>query len=74
MDRVFLAMFMRENFSLCFGKAGPKTWEKRLFLMDNDPSQTSKKAMSEIESKLLRTSLRSSWKMSRDYSAKYENS
>ena len=55
MDGVFFAKFMRENFNLCFGKAGPKACEKRLFLMDNDPFQTSKKAMSaltEIESKL----------------------
>jgi transposase len=45
MDGVFFAKCIRENFNLCFGKAGPKAYGKRLFLMDNDPSQTSKKAM-----------------------------
>ena len=55
MDGVFFVKFIRENFNLCSGKAGPKVCKKRLFLMDNDPSQTSKKAtsaLSEIESKL----------------------
>lgn len=55
MDGQFFARFVRENFNLCFAKAGPKAYGQRLFLMDNDPSQTSKKAMSaltQIESEL----------------------
>ena len=30
-------------------KAGPKAQSKRLFVMDNDPSQTSKKAMDALQ-------------------------
>ena len=48
MDGGFFAKFIREHFNLCFGKAGPKAYGKRSFLMDNDPSQTSKKAMSAL--------------------------
>ena len=42
------ADFIKNNFNLCFGEAGPKTGGKRLFVMDNDPCQTSKKAMSAL--------------------------
>ena len=55
MDGTFFAQFIRNHFNLCFGKAGPKAYGKRLFLMDNDPSQTSKKslsALSDIECEL----------------------
>ena len=45
MNGDFFAQFIKNNFNLCFGKAGPKTDGKRLFVMDNDPCQTSKKAM-----------------------------
>ncbi|CAB4014173.1 Transposable element Tcb1 transposase [Paramuricea clavata] len=45
MNGDFLAEFIQNNFNLCFGKAGPKTGRKRLLVMDNDPCQTSKKAM-----------------------------
>ena len=56
-NRDFFAQFIKSNFNLCFGKAGPKTDGKRLmFVMDNDPCQTSKKAMlalTQIECELL---------------------
>ena len=45
-----------------FGKAGPKADGKRLFVMDNDPCQTSKKAMlalAQIECELHRIPPRS---------------
>ena len=44
----FFAKFIGESFNLCFGKAGPKVDGKRIFVMDNDPSQTSKMAMSAL--------------------------
>lgn len=55
MDGNFFYNFIKTHFNLCFGKAGRKAFRKRIFVMDNDPSQTSKKAMSalkEIESDL----------------------
>ena len=55
MDGTFFAQFIRNHFNLCFGKAGPKAYGRRLFLIDNDPSQTSKKSLStlsDIEYKL----------------------
>ena len=55
MDGTFFAQFIRNHFNLCFGKAGPEAYGRRLFLMDNDPSQTSKKslsALSDIECEL----------------------
>ena len=48
----FFAAFIREHFNLTFAKAGPKADGRRLFVMDNDPSQTSriaKLALEEIE-------------------------
>ena len=42
---VFFANFLKEHFNLCFGKARPKIDGKRVFVMDNDPSQTSKVAL-----------------------------
>ena len=62
MNRDFFAQFIKSNFNLCFGKAGPKTDGKRLFVMDNDPCQTSKKAMlalTQIECELHRIPPRS---------------
>ena len=40
----FFATFIREHFNLTFAKAGPKADGRRLFVMDNDPSQTSRAA------------------------------
>ena len=48
MNGDFFADFIKNNFNLCFGKAGPKTGGKRLFVMDNDPCQTSKKAITAL--------------------------
>jgi len=48
MNGIFFAEFVKNNFNLLFGKAGPKQNGQRLFVMDNDPSQTSYKALSEI--------------------------
>ena len=48
MDGAFFAEFIKTHFNLCFGKAGPKTYGRRLFVMDNDPCQTSKKALSAL--------------------------
>ena len=48
----FFVTFIREHFNLIFAKAGPKADGRRLFVMDNDPSQTSriaKLALEEIE-------------------------
>ena len=58
----FFANFIRQHFNLCFGRAGPKRDGKRLFVMDNDPSQVSKLAMSalrEIECELSKIPSRS---------------
>lgn len=58
----FFANFIRQHFNLCFGRAGPKEDGKSLFVMDNDPSQVSKLAMSaprEIECKLSKIPSRS---------------
>ena len=44
--------FIREHFNLTFANAGPKADGRRLLVMDNDPSQTSriaKLALEEIE-------------------------
>ena len=53
----FFAQFIRQHFNITFAKAGPKVQSKRIFVMDNDPSQTSKKAMEalhDIEAELHR--------------------
>ena len=50
MDGAFFAEFIKTHFDLCYGR--------RLFVMDNDPCQTSKKALSalvQIECDLHRT-------------------
>lgn len=62
MNGKFFASFIRQHFNLCFGKAGPKRDGKRLFVMDNDPSQISKmaeNALTDIECELLRIPPRS---------------
>ena len=45
----FFANFIREHFNLRFAHAGPKRDGKRIFVMDNDPSQVSKVAMRALE-------------------------
>ena len=42
---VFFANFLKEHLNLPFGKPRPKIDRKRVFVMDNDPSQTSKVAL-----------------------------
>lgn len=52
----FFAMFIRSHFNLAFGQAGPKMNGRRLFVMDNDPSQRSKvasNALKDVEAELL---------------------
>ena len=62
MSGEFFGLFIRRNFNLAFAQAGPKTNGRRLFVMDNDPSQRSKaaaKALKDIEAKLLEIPARS---------------
>jgi transposase len=40
MDGDFFYNFIKKHFNLTFAKAGPKRYRKRIFVMDNDPSQT----------------------------------
>ena len=52
MNAAFFSQFIKDNFNSCFAQAGPKKNGKRLFVMDNDPSQNSKasvRAMKEIK-------------------------
>ena len=58
----FFVQLIRQHFNITFAKAGPKAQSKRIFVMDNDPSQTSKKAMEalhDIEAELHRLPSRS---------------
>ena len=53
---IFFAQFIRDHFNLTFAKAGPKRNGRRLFIMDNDPSQRSKaaaRALAAVEGELL---------------------
>jgi transposase len=62
MNGKFFANFIKNNFNICYAKAGPKHDGKRLFVMDNDPSQSSKAAMNalrSVESELLKIPARS---------------
>lgn len=62
MDGPYFAKFIKDNFNLTFARAGPKYCRKRIFVMDNDPSQTSKaamKALHSIEAELLKIPARS---------------
>ena len=62
MDGDFFAEFIRQHFNMCFARCGPKQNGRRLFLMDNDPSQTSKaarKALDDTEAELHRIPARS---------------
>ena len=60
----FFEKFVREHFNLCFAKCGLKKNGRRLFLMDNDPSQTSRpkaarEAMQDIEAEFHKIPARS---------------
>ena len=62
MNGPFFASFIKDHFNITFAKAGPKHCGSRIFVMDNDPSQTSKVAMEAlrtIEAKLLEIPARS---------------
>ena len=39
MDGQFFAQFIRTHFNIAFARSGPKRYGRRLFIMDNDPSQ-----------------------------------
>ena len=49
MNGTFFAAFVREHLDITFAKAGPKTNGRRLFIMDNDPSQRSRAAQMALE-------------------------
>ena len=49
MNGTFFAQFIRTHFNIAFGRAGPKQNGRRLFVMDNDPSQRSKQAQKAVE-------------------------
>ena len=52
LNGAFFAEFIRKHFNICFARCGPKDGGRRLFVMDNDPSQTSKvakRALDEVE-------------------------
>ena len=49
MNAVFFSQFIKDNFNSCFTQAGPKRNGRRLFLMDNDPSQNSKASVTAME-------------------------
>ena len=49
MNGTFFAAFVREHLNITFAKAGSKTNGRRLFIMDNDPSQRSRAAQMALE-------------------------
>ena len=49
MNGTFFAQFIRMHFNIAFGRAGLKQNGRRLFVMDNDPSQRSKRAQKAVE-------------------------
>jgi hypothetical protein len=62
MNRKFFANFIKNNFNIRYAKAGPKHSRKHLFVVDNDPSQSSKASMNalrSVESELLKIPARS---------------
>ena len=62
MDAKYFGKFVREKLNACFARAGPRNDGKRIFVMDNDPSQTSKsglEAISSIEAEFHRIPARS---------------
>lgn len=48
LNAAFFAGFIKDHFNLTFAKAGPKANQSRIFVMDNDPSQTSMMSMAAI--------------------------
>jgi len=50
MNGCFFAKFINDHFNCCFARCGPKDCGKRIFVMDNDPSQTSRAALNAINS------------------------
>ena len=55
LNGVYFSQLIRNHFNLCFAAAGPKTNGNRLFVMDNDPSQTSRlacEAMNDVEAEM----------------------
>ena len=50
MNRPFFASFIKQHFNLCFAKAGPRRGQRHIFIMDNDPPQSSKIAKTAFES------------------------
>ena len=55
MNSAFFASFIRYHFNNAFARASPKNNGKRVFIMDNDPSQgrrASTTALEEIEAEL----------------------
>ena len=56
MNGEYFGQFIRTHFNITFARAGPKMNGRRLFVMDNDPSQRSKSAtmaLTDIEAELL---------------------
>ena len=49
MNAGFFAQFINKHFNGCFARCGPKQNSRRIFVMDNDPSQTSRAALSAID-------------------------
>ena len=55
MDGQFFGQFIRTHFNITFARSEPKRHGRRLFIMDNDPSQRSKvakRALQDIEAEL----------------------
>ena len=44
----FFARFITQHFNNCFTQCGPKAQGRRIFVMDNDPSQTSRTALNAL--------------------------
>ena len=62
MDGPFFKKFLKQHFNICFARCGPKKDSCRLFLMNNNPSQTSKvvqKAMENIDAEFHKIPARS---------------
>ncbi len=62
MNGPFFENCVRQHFNICFARCGPKKTVVASFLIDNDPSQTSKaarKAKENIDAKFLKIPARS---------------
>ena len=55
----YFARFIRRNFPILFEITGKNKEEPKLFVMDNDPSQTSAKAKCHAKCKMVQISARS---------------